>query len=492
MALGKLLKARPSYTTLFFVALLVITVRIVADWGLFSYPIELDELSLAQHYVRFFLENIYYFLIVFVFICLVIARITKERLISVMRFAALCSPVIIIPPLLDALLLGRTAGYTYATKENFFWNLFTLSFVKGDASLGISIEILLALIVIFAYTYWKTKSVWKSLIPVVLADLFLVMISTPELFFPYIEEAPVFGEIEADFVKGYFLPLYYFIPFLVISSVGLGMHQPKKLKAILTNLRPLRGFAFVLAVLFGGIMTKAVDAFSMVFAMIAVFLVWEVSVILNDIYDLPIDRITNRERPLVKGILKIPEYRLVAILLAFAALSFAAIINLVVLGLTALCLLLAYLYSAPPFRFRQNLAGHLVIGASLTLSLFIGIAVSGGIALTLDMIRFTVLVLLYGTFLPLVKDLKDIKGDRRYHVSTLFTIFGKKQAKNTVLVLFFALQNLPTWILGIGMLPLLVFSAATSYTYYKTESIHFVYIIGMALATFTFVKLFLI
>ena len=122
-----------GWFTAFFVVCAVVCLRVALEFALLSYPIDIQP---DQHYLRAYLENIYYFLNLALLLAWLLSAVTRLPLLRTARFVAVFYPVILLPPVIDAL-MGRREGYFYATPSNFLWNLLTLSFVRGDASTGI-------------------------------------------------------------------------------------------------------------------------------------------------------------------------------------------------------------------------------------------------------------------------------------------------------------------------------------------------------------------
>jgi len=472
-------KSPLSYTRIFYLVIGIISVRVACEWLLLDFP---TQLNIFQNEVRFYLENVYYFLIVFLVSAVLVSKIARISLAGVMNFGVKVYPVIILPPLVDGLLLGRVKGYCYATTSNFLGNLLSLSFLKGDATLGISIEILIALIVIFIYVYLKTKRIWKGIAVFLLIDLLLVIISTPDLFF---------GKGNSNYHYDYFLPVYYFLPFLLFLALTLVIYNKGKLTAILKNFRPVRALVFCSGVLLGGLMHYVTTGYlywlNLLLGIFAILLVWKVSVIINDIYDISIDSLTNKTRPLICGVLTVNEYRLTAHILSFLAISCAAVINSKVFLLTVSALVLAFIYSAPPFRLRKNLKGNFVIGISLAISFLIGIYSASGelIILTHRALFLLAFIIILGTVISLAKDIKDIEGDKKAKIKNLFTLYGKKRGKTILIVLIFLTLNIPA--LALGILTIFLLSLTACYLYYRFESIKGVYIISIAIIFISFI-----
>jgi len=465
-----------SFEKIFYYVGLTITLRVVLEWLVFEFPI---QMNVFQDYVRFYLENVYYFFIVFLIASVFISKIAKNALLSVMNFGVRIFPIILIPPIIDGIILGRREGYYYATADNFFGNFFSLSFLIGDATLGISIEILIGLIGIGVYTYSKTRHLGKAIVTFLCLDLFLVLISTPDLFF---------GRFGGDYIYDHFLPLYYFLPFFLFLMGGLFLYQKNKLLAILKNARLVRSFSFACAVMLGGISrsfhTQDIHWLNLSLGICVTFFVWQVSVIINDIYDLPIDRVSNQSRPLVQRSLTVDEYRFLATMLSFFALSCAVVINVQVFIITIVALIFAHIYSRPPFRLRKDLFGNVLIGLSLFLSYLIGIyAASDGNTLTVDLGILALIIFIFGTVISMAKDIKDIEADKKQNIKNLFTMYGKEKGKWVTLVFIFIILNIPTVI----FLNIFIFllSILACYVYHRFESIRGLYLVSMIIVVLT-------
>jgi len=479
--LNKYLSLSFSYHQIFFLVIVIASLRVIADWNLLRYPILMD---VFQDYARFWLENVYYFLVAFLVLTVVCAKIIKAPLKEVMNVGIKFYPIIIFPPIFDSLLLGRTQGYTYGTILNLPFNVLTLAFATKETSLGISVEILIGMIGMFLYVYLKTKNVWKGIVFALFADVFFMVISTPDLFV---------GEWMGDYYYDYFLVNYYFFPLLILLILTLLVYDKKKLGSIFKNVRIVRSTIFVLTVFLGGIirllMKQEVYPLQLIYGSIAMFFAWQVAVIINDIYDIDIDRYANKSRPLVKGTISVGGYRIVASILSFLALSFAVIINIKIFFLIVLILIFAHIYSVPPVRARKNILGNVIIGISVLIAFLIGIYSSGRTnILTARVLFLAGIIFLFATALTLAKDIKDIEGDEKNGIKNLFTIYGKRKGKKITTILIFFILNVPA-IVYLD-LNILLFSLIAAGLFYKFDSIKSVYISGSLVTLLTVFDMF--
>jgi len=220
----------------------------------------------------------------------------------------------------------------------------------------------------------------------------------------------------------------------------------------LCNIRYLR-FFLLFFTLFGGLWlgyktTENSWDFSIfglgVLLLLAAIIVftWHFSVVINDIYDLEIDKISpaNKNRILVQNIMGLEEYKDVGLIFFILANTAAFILGpmffSVSLVLSSLC---SYIYSAPPLRLRRwPFVGHLNIGLSSLCAVFLGFMVfAENQTFEQFPIKFGLLVILFFTLATHIKDIKDIKGDHENGVLTIFTVLGEKRGKLVAGILVF-------------------------------------------------------
>jgi chlorophyll synthase len=155
----------------------------------------------------------------------------------------------------------------------------------------------------------------------------------------------------------------------------------------------------------------------------------------NEYYDRDIDAINEPYRPIPSG--AIPLWRVVAqiwmLLLLGVALAFGLdwyvghetpVITYLALGGA----LIAYIYSAPPLKLKQNgWLGNYALGASyIALPWWTGHALFGELNGTICLL--TLLYSLAGLGIAVVNDFKSIEGDRQFGLASLPVMFGVQTA----------------------------------------------------------------
>ncbi|MHA1693878.1 MAG: UbiA family prenyltransferase [Candidatus Helarchaeota archaeon] len=213
------------------------------------------------------------------------------------------------------------------------------------------------------------------------------------------------------------------------------------------NLRLLRTASFLLIYFFGWYFgwyfsSLPSDYIKLILGLISVFFSWQFCISINDIFDIEIDKISNPTRPYVKGYLNKKSSIIWSIILIAASLIFGIFLGLFSFIFVIFFIILGYIYSAPPIRFRKYLFGTIFIGLASAISYFIGIF-STVFYILPEQIMIGVLILVALSIGPIVKDYKDYEGDKKAGVSTIFTKFGLEKGTKITSVLLFLTFLLP-------------------------------------------------
>ena len=432
--------------------------------------VKISDYQLVIEYIH----NLYFFLIAFLLIWLYLSRylrVNPKKLAYIFLWASL---LILFPPLID---MVRTQGTV-------FWSFYIISnasdlgkqfvtifgnFPSGIVYFGTRIIFAAAIVLLSGLIFFKTKNWIKT----VLGAFFIYVIlffmgSFPTLFvfahnfffgrekiseIQAYEIARFFGSpqkilglSQLDFLYSfpYKLELFYY-PLLILLLAALFFSiNREKFISVCKNLRfpqlVYHAGLFFIGIGLGFLQYREnleINIFSLIVIfdlLLAVFLAWLSSVVINDVYDLEIDKISNPERPLPKGIFDVPEY------VRFGAVCFLlSLLGGITVGINFFMLLLVYqiiawFYSAPPFRIKKfPLAASFVSTLASLIILFLGYILmsSDQTIYTLSWRIILLLLITYTISIP-IKDMKDMEGDKKYEIWTIPVIFGKKNGRQII------------------------------------------------------------
>jgi len=242
----KIFKNRNLTTLAVFIWIIIdITIRIFIEfftieknspYGTFNFHycyLSGQNYYISLYYILFYIENISYFLILFMLLTSLVYFMTNytiqnKKLINkkivdifdIIKTSLFFYPLIVIPPLYDYFINGRHYGYDYGHIENFWKAFFTLSWYGYDGK-GISLLITIGVISTSGYVFIKSKSVFKSILTFILTDFIIMFISVPAFFY---------GFEKANFLNPMFLSYYYLIPLFFSSLIFLNFF---------TNIKPI-------------------------------------------------------------------------------------------------------------------------------------------------------------------------------------------------------------------------------------------------------------
>lgn len=154
---------------------------------------------------------------------------------------------------------------------------------------------------------------------------------------------------------------------------------------------------------------------------------------LNQLYDVPIDRINKPDLPLAAGSMRRAEGRRVVLLALALGLALAILQGPLLLLTIAISMGIGALYSVPPVRLKRTalwaaMSIALVRGPIVNLGVYahFGRALGAGVGIPPVVWALTLFVLLFGVAIALAKDIPDMTGDRRHAIRTLATRLGAR------------------------------------------------------------------
>lgn len=160
---------------------------------------------------------------------------------------------------------------------------------------------------------------------------------------------------------------------------------------------------------------------------------------LNQIEDVEIDRVNKPHLPLASGEFSRQLGWKIVIIAGTVALFLSAWQGIFLMATVWLSLLIGTAYSLPPARLKRfpvwaSLCIFSVRGAIVNLGLFLhfrqklsgGAWASGAVSIPATVWALTLFILVFTFAIAIFKDIPDLEGDRRYHITTFTVRLGQK------------------------------------------------------------------
>lgn len=148
------------------------------------------------------------------------------------------------------------------------------------------------------------------------------------------------------------------------------------------------------------------------------------TMVMNDVYDIEVDRVNSPSRPIASGRVRTREALAFASILSVASLLFAAMLGLWTLLTALLALVLMAYYNTHGKRI--GLPGNLVVSFNVALPFFYGGLAVG--SLKPLVVTFSILAFLANLGREVAKGIPDAQGDRRMGARTLAVSLGPRAA----------------------------------------------------------------
>lgn len=408
------------FIRIFFEGVLEVSGRI--GFSSFSYR------TLLTYFIHFPL----FYLSLFFLMVLVIAGLTHEHVSKVTKVCSLGLASILLVPLIDWI-VGRGFMITYPLRPGSYFIDFlnpTVSLVAIGVSPGQRIVAVLIALLIGFYGYAKWRNVFRAF---GLIFIGLVVI----IFFGGFTTLFAGNRPESVFVTGGILYTdtqkycaIYIILFSVLSFAYICFFNREYFRVFIETARIERIFFYGAMAVFGfGI--SSVQAGSALevslfnyLGIVAIFLslafgFWGLQVF-NDFFDIDIDRIVDRNNPLLKGVTK-DYYSIFGIFLMMMALCYAVIINFPAFLILLTYLLLGIIYSLPPVRLKQiPVISTFALAIAVVLAVALGFTIHyGGRALNAIPAKILIPTVIAITLGFIAKDIGHIEGDKAQGVITL-------------------------------------------------------------------------
>lgn len=236
---------------------------------------------------------------------------------------------------------------------------------------------------------------------------------------------------------------------LTASTVERKLHAERgvPLRALLELLKPVTWFPPMWAFLCGAVSTGVPLSSRLGVLLLGVLvtgpMVCGASQVVNDWFDREVDRLNEPDRPIPSG--RVPGRLGLAFAIAWTLISLAlgSVLGPLGFAATALALVSAWAYSAPPVRLKRNgWWGNLAVGLSYEgLAWICGAAVLiGGTTLPWPTVIVALLYSLGAHGIMTLNDFKSVRGDRIVGVRSLPVQLGEQRAALVACAIMLAAQ----------------------------------------------------
>lgn len=214
--------------------------------------------------------------------------------------------------------------------------------------------------------------------------------------------------------------------------------KKSNLKHFIRIIRPKNSIMIGLAVIIGIILTDPRQILSIrtMYGFLTGFFISSYSMIVNDIYDIEVDRVNNMDRPLAKGYITIKSAWAYSIILLFTGLLFAYFTSVLGLLIATLFAFISWLYN---FSLKKHgIIGNFTVAVSTIIPYVYGnVIISynglhdfiGNPALLSPAVYWFSIVSFFAvTGREVIKTISDIEGDKIRGVQSVAIKFGTEKA----------------------------------------------------------------
>ena len=238
-----------------------------------------------------------------------------------------------------------------------------------------------------------------------------------------------------------------------------GLMKRNKMASFLELGRPWNSLSVIILSILGFLLSSAtITSFHILILAVVIFLVYNGSSALNDLFDIKVDSINMPFRPLERGSIKVKDVVLFSSACYLLGNALALYVSLNFFISIFLMSLFSIIYSVPPIALKDRvLLGNLGLGfVSMFMTIYAGYVLStNSLIMTSQIFLQAMALMLLFSFFSVLKDFKDMGGDKIYRKKTIVTKYGAKNASKiniagtvlffsiTIMVFyFFSFQNL--------------------------------------------------
>ncbi len=290
--------------------------------------------------------------------------------------------------------------------------------------------------------------------------------------------------------------LILFIQLVIVVSSFVYFWRKNLIKNYVSNMKVFRSVHFTAMTIVGFVVLSQLNqnffSFSnrmnisiLVLTPLCMVLTWQFTAMVNDIYDIEIDKLVHPNRPLVTGEINLRTYRNTAIIFAILSLLISLYFGIIFMLLNLTFMIAALLYSIPPVRLKERAYGYICVGYASVVALLFGVyspivwslSIEQGrlfllenIPLFSEVFSISLIIFLALSISPYINALSDYEGDKISGVKNIYTIYGREKGKKIMTILVVVLFLSPVSLLQgtldlIIMIPISIIAAYIFYVY---------------------------
>ena len=209
-----------------------------------------------------------------------------------------------------------------------------------------------------------------------------------------------------------------------------------KVLAIIKISRPENVIITFFAVIVGAVISVGINTLQLniFFGAISLAFACAAGNVINDIYDIEVDKINKPDRVLSSGGLSIPNAKIIYFITLLMSIAFSIINGIISLVFVLVVNILLFLYSAD--LKKRILIGNFVVAVLTASALIYGGQIAGNITGSIIPAVFAFLINLIR---EIIKDMEDVKGDSEKGVLTFPNKFGFIKTKKIIYLITFVL-----------------------------------------------------
>jgi geranylgeranylglycerol-phosphate geranylgeranyltransferase len=230
-------------------------------------------------------------------------------------------------------------------------------------------------------------------------------------------------------------------------------------RAALDLIRPVNCAMIGFAVIVGAFVSKPASNSipQLALGFLTGFFVCAYSMVVNDIYDVEVDKVNRPERPIPSGRVSAQAAARISMVVLTTGIACSVLsLNPLAVAIAGAYVFLSWLYNSKAKK--TGLAGNLIVASSLAIPFIYGGAISGGSIAGSLLLMMALTAFFSGVGREVVKAMADVEGDSKRDINSVARSRGLRTA-SAIGAVFFILAVFTSWV------PLITGLANTLYTY---------------------------